>query len=106
VLLEVNVAGEGSKYGVPADDVDAFLEAAAAYRKVRFAGLMTMPPLATDPEEARPHFAALRALAERLRREWEPRHDFRVLSMGTSQDFAVAVEEGSTVLRLGSVLYA
>ena len=106
VLLEVNLAREASKYGVDPGAVDAFLQHAEAYGKVSFAGLMTMPPLATQPEEARPYFSALRDLADRLDRDWAPRHDFKVLSMGTSQDFEVAVEEGATVLRLGSVLYA
>ena len=105
VLLEVNVAGEESKYGVRLQDVDRFLEVASEFEAVRFAGLMTMPPLAHAPEEARPYFAALRSLAERLRAAWSPRHDFSVLSMGTSQDYEVAVEEGATVCRLGSVLY-
>jgi pyridoxal phosphate enzyme (YggS family) len=106
VLLEVNLAEEASKYGIDPGAVDGFLEHAESYGKVRFAGLMTMPPLATEPEQARPYFSALRELADRLGRDWAPRHDFGVLSMGTSQDFEVAVEEGATVLRLGSVLYA
>jgi pyridoxal phosphate enzyme (YggS family) len=105
VLLEVNVAGEESKYGVPEHEVDRFLERASRYEKVAFAGLMTMPPFTTRPEEVRPHFAALRELAERLRPEWAPRHALSTLSMGTSQDFEVAVEEGATLCRLGSVLY-
>jgi PLP dependent protein len=105
VLLEVNVAGEESKYGVHPDAADRFLEAATQSEGVRFVGLMTMPPLATSPEDARPHFAALRVLAERLTRDWSPRHEFSVLSMGTSQDYEVAVEEGATICRLGSVLY-
>jgi PLP dependent protein len=106
VLLEVNLAREGSKYGVDPGEVDRFLERAERYEKVEFAGLMTMPPAVTDPEQARPYFAALRELGARLDREWAPRHRFGILSMGTTQDFEVAVEEGSTVLRLGSVLYA
>jgi pyridoxal phosphate enzyme (YggS family) len=106
VLLEVNLAREASKYGVDPGAVDGFLEHAEACEKVRFTGLMTMPPLATEPVQARPYFSALRELAERLERNWAPKHDFRALSMGTSQDFEVAVEEGATVLRLGSVLYA
>jgi pyridoxal phosphate enzyme (YggS family) len=106
VLLEVNLAKEPSKYGVDPGAVDGFLQHAEGYEKVVFAGLMTMPPLATTPEEARPYFSGLRELAERLDRDWSGRHDFKVLSMGTSQDFEVAVEEGATVLRLGSVLYA
>jgi PLP dependent protein len=105
VLLEVNVAGEESKHGVRPDEVDLFLESAAAFGKVRFAGLMTMPPLARTPEDARPHFAALRRLAEHLEGRWSP-HSFSVLSMGTSQDYEVAVEEGATICRLGGVLYA
>jgi pyridoxal phosphate enzyme (YggS family) len=106
VLLEVNLAQEASKYGLDPGAVDSFLQHADGYRKVTFAGLMTMPPLATAPEDARPYFSGLRELAERLRGDWAPRHDFSVLSMGTTQDFEVAVEEGATVLRLGSVLYS
>jgi uncharacterized pyridoxal phosphate-containing UPF0001 family protein len=106
VLLEVNLSGEESKFGVPPQSVDAFVESAAACPKVRFAGLMTMPPLAGDPDQARPYFARLRELAERMHARWSPDHEFRVLSMGTSQDFEVAVEEGATVVRVGAVLYA
>jgi pyridoxal phosphate enzyme (YggS family) len=105
VLLEVNVSGEESKYGVPADRVDEFVQRASRSELVVLAGLMTMPPFAASPEDARPHFARLRELAQRLRRDWAPRHEFLVLSMGTSQDFEVAVEEGATICRLGGVLY-
>jgi uncharacterized pyridoxal phosphate-containing UPF0001 family protein len=94
VLIEVNVAGELGKSGIAPDELPGFLERAA----VDVVGLMTMPPLAADPEASRPHFAALRELAER--------HGLRELSMGTSQDYLVAVQEGSTIVRLGSVLYA
>ncbi len=106
LLLEVNVAGERSKHGVAPEDAESFLETASAYPKAVFAGLMTMPPVAGTPGEARPHFTALRELAERLQASCAPPHDFSVLSMGTSQDFEVGVEEGATVLRLGNVLYA
>jgi hypothetical protein len=105
VLLEVNVAGEESKYGVPLDDVAAFVERASNGPAVIFAGLMTMPPFAEQPDQARPYFQRLRELGERLRQEWAPRHEFEALSMGTSQDFEVAAEEGATIVRLGSVLY-
>jgi pyridoxal phosphate enzyme (YggS family) len=94
ILVEVNVAGEGSKAGIPVAELPAFLERAP----VRVVGLMTMPPFSEDPEDSRRHFAALRELAAR--------HGLRHLSMGTSQDYAVAVEEGATIVRLGSVLYA
>jgi pyridoxal phosphate enzyme (YggS family) len=104
-LLQVNVAGEGSKAGVPVADVGAFLDEVAPLDRVRLLGLMTMPPLAEDPEEARPWFSALRELRDRLRPEWEGRHDFAHLSMGTSQDYAVAAAEGATIVRVGTVLY-
>jgi PLP dependent protein len=104
-LLQVNVAGEDTKSGVPAGEVDAFLDELAPLDRVRLRGLMTMPPLAEDPEEARPWFAALRELRERLRPQWEGRHDFVHLSMGTSQDYAVAAVEGATIVRVGTVLY-
>jgi pyridoxal phosphate enzyme (YggS family) len=104
VLLEVNVAGEESKYGVPPSDVDRFLERVG--EKVVFGGLMTMPPFVERPADARRYFAQLRQLRDRLRGEWGGRHDFETLSMGTTQDYEVAVEEGATIVRLGGVLYA
>lgn len=94
VLVEVNLAGEESKSGVAPADLGGFLERSP----VRVAGLMTMPPLAREAEESRRHFAALRELAER--------HGLAQLSMGTSQDYVVAVEEGATIVRIGSNLYA
>ncbi len=93
VLVEVNVAGEGSKAGIEPASLPGFLAACP----VRVGGLMTMPPPAEDPEDSRLYFAALRELAVR--------HDLPRLSMGTSQDYAVAVEEGATVVRGGSVLF-
>ncbi len=93
VLVEVNVAGEASKSGVAPAELPAFIERCP----VPVAGLMTMPPLAARPEDNRRHFAALRELAAA--------QGLRHLSMGTSQDYEVAVEEGATIVRLGSVLY-
>jgi len=92
-LVEVNLAGEESKGGVSPDELDEFL---ALYRDVR--GLMTMPPETGDPEDSRRYFRELRALAQA--------HDLTELSMGTSQDYRVAAEEGATLIRVGSVLYA
>src|SRR4051812_21769663 len=92
-LVEVNLAGEASKSGVAPEELPRFLE---RYGDVR--GLMTMPPETADPEASRPYF---RRLAE-LARE----HELADLSMGTSQDYAVAAEEGATLLRVGSILYA
>jgi PLP dependent protein len=93
VLIEVNVAGEASKSGIPPHELPAFVERCP----VPVAGLMTMPPLAHSPEENRRHFAALRELAAA--------NGLKTLSMGTSQDFEVAVEEGATIVRLGTILY-
>jgi uncharacterized pyridoxal phosphate-containing UPF0001 family protein len=95
-LVEVNLSGEPTKSGVPAEDLATFLaEARALGADVR--GLMTMPPLAPDPEESRPYFRELRRLGDE--------HGLGELSMGTSQDYRVAVEEGATLVRVGSVLY-
>ena len=104
-LLQVNLAGESSKAGLDPSQVDAFLQEVAALDRVVFHGLMTMPPIAADAEQARPWFSALRELRGRLAPAWEGRHEFRELSMGTSQDYAVAAEEGATIVRVGSVLY-
>jgi PLP dependent protein len=104
-LLQVNVASEDTKSGVEPGAVDAFLEDVGPLSGVRFRGLMTMPPAVTDPELARPWFAALRELRDRLAPAWAGRHDFTHLSMGTSQDYAVAAREGATIVRVGGVLY-
>ncbi len=93
VLVEVNVAREPGKSGVDPEQLGAFLERCP----VTVAGLMTMPPQTPRPEDSRPHFVQLRRLAER--------HRLRELSMGTSQDYLVAVQEGATIIRLGSTLY-
>ena len=93
VLIEVNVAGEAGKSGIAPAALDGFLERCP----VTVVGLMAMPPLAPDPEDSRPYFQELRRLAER--------HELRHLSMGTSQDYAVAVQEGATIIRLGTALY-
>jgi uncharacterized pyridoxal phosphate-containing UPF0001 family protein len=93
VLVEVNVAGEEGKGGVAPQDLSAFVERCP----VRVSGLMTMPPFSTDPEDSRPHFARLAELAAGL--------GLGRLSMGTSQDWPVAVEEGATIIRLGTALY-
>jgi len=91
-LVEVNLSGEESKSGIAPEELERFLE---LYGDVR--GLMTMPPSADDPEDSRPYFRRLRELAET--------HGLRELSMGTSQDYRVAADEGATLVRVGSVLY-
>jgi PLP dependent protein len=92
-LVEVNLSGEESKSGIPEAGLEEFLP---LYANV--VGLMTMPPFTDDPEASRPYFRRLRELAER--------YGLRELSMGTSQDYRVAADEGATMVRLGSVLYA
>jgi hypothetical protein len=91
-LVEVNLSGESTKSGVAPEELHAFLELVPHVR-----GLMTMPPAAADPEASRPHFRRLRELAEA--------HGLAELSMGTSQDYAVAAEEGATLVRVGSILW-
>ena len=93
ILVEVNVAGEQGKAGIEPRELDAFI----ARSPVAVVGLMTMPPLAADPERSRVHFAALAELARE--------RGLTTLSMGTSQDFEVAVEEGATVVRIGTILF-
>ena len=94
VLVEVNLSGEEGKGGIDPADLDAFIERCP----VRVAGLMTMPPFTDDAESSRPYFARLADLARE--------RGLERLSMGTSQDWRVAVEEGATIIRLGSVLWA
>jgi uncharacterized pyridoxal phosphate-containing UPF0001 family protein len=91
-LVEVNLSGEESKSGIAPDELRRFLQVAEGVR-----GLMTMPPEAGDPEQSRPYFRRLRELGED--------HGLHELSMGTSQDYRVAAEEGATLVRVGSVLY-
>jgi pyridoxal phosphate enzyme (YggS family) len=91
-LLEVNLSGEETKSGVPPAEIAGYLERYATIR-----GLMTMPPLTTDPEDSRPYFRRLRELAEE--------HGLDELSMGTSQDYRIAVEEGATLVRVGEALF-
>jgi pyridoxal phosphate enzyme (YggS family) len=93
ILLEVNIAGEEGKAGIAPAELPEYLERSP----VRVVGLMTMPPFASDPEESRPHFARLRELAAE--------HGLPQLSMGTSQDYAVAAAEGATIVRIGTTLY-
>jgi PLP dependent protein len=93
VLAEVNVAGEQGKGGIEPGELGAFIERCP----VRVSGLMTMPPFSEEPEASRPHFARLAALAAE--------HGLERLSMGTTQDWEVAVEEGATIIRLGVALY-
>jgi PLP dependent protein len=103
VLIEVNVSGEGSKYGLPPDEVPPVLEAANRLTRASVVGLMTMPPFTEDVEKARPHFRRLRE----LRDEWSARMNIPLpeLSMGMTHDFEIAIEEGATWIRVGTALF-
>ena len=104
-LVQVDLALEESKFGAPEDEVPAIFAAAAGCRAVRLAGLMLLPPLADNPEDARPWFARLRSVRDRLRDAGVPAERLQELSMGMSHDFAVAIEEGATMIRVGTAIF-
>ncbi|WP_239617355.1 YggS family pyridoxal phosphate-dependent enzyme [Cohnella mopanensis] len=103
-LLQVNVSGEQSKHGLAPDEVKPFLIALHKYDRIRPIGLMTMAPFESEPEETRPVFRALRKLRDELNESAILKEPLTELSMGMSNDFEVAVEEGATWVRLGTVL--
>ncbi len=105
VLLQVNVSGEASKYGVGEDGVEALLEEAARTGgRVNARGFMTIAPMVERAEDVRYVFAKLREIRDRLERSWRPHFDLSELSMGMSDDYEVAVEEGATIVRIGRTI--
>lgn len=105
VLLEVNASREAEKHGFAPEELPGVLPRVNALRHVRVRGLMTMAAFTDDPEAARPTFAGLRALRDRLRGDLAPPHELRELSMGMTNDFEVAVEEGATLVRIGTAIF-
>jgi pyridoxal phosphate enzyme (YggS family) len=105
VLLEVNVSGETSKHGFKPDEIPDTLKLSLQFRHVQITGLMTMAALEQDPEQCRPTFVELRRLRDQWRSHFGPPHHLDHLSMGMSNDFEVAIEEGATLVRLGTVLF-
>ncbi|MEY2550053.1 MAG: dependent protein [Verrucomicrobiota bacterium] len=103
VLLEVNVAGEGSKIGFAPEALRSQMETLLSLPRLTIEGLMTIPPLAAEPEASRPFFVALRSLRESLEKEFHA--DLPRLSMGMSGDFLVAIEEGATLVRVGTAIF-
>lgn len=103
IYLQVNVAGDGRKFGFTAESVRREIGPLLALRRVQVAGLMTIPPLVADPELSRPHFAALRELRDLLAAETGT--PLTGLSMGMSGDYPTAIEEGATIVRVGSLLF-
>jgi pyridoxal phosphate enzyme (YggS family) len=104
-LVQVDLAGEATKHGAHESELAPIFEAAARARSVRVIGLMLLPPAAEDPNDARPYFRALRQLRERLLAGGVAPAMLRELSMGMSHDFEVAVEEGATMVRVGTAIF-
>jgi hypothetical protein len=105
VLIEVNISGEETKRGVPFAEAIPLVREVSALENLSIQGLMTMPPWFDDPEEARPCFAALRGLRDRIVAERIAHVEMKELSMGMSQDYQVAVEEGATMVRIGRSIF-
>ncbi|RJP67316.1 MAG: YggS family pyridoxal phosphate-dependent enzyme [Candidatus Abyssobacteria bacterium SURF_17] len=106
ILIEVNTSGEEQKYGVSLEGAESFIRRVARMRPLRVEGLMTMAAFVADPEEARASFRRLRELANELATKNIEGASFRVLSMGMSNDFEVAIEEGATMIRIGTAIFA
>ncbi len=105
ILIEVNVSGEKSKFGIAVGATSHLIENINTLPGIRIAGLMTMAPLEESPENTRPYFARLREILEDIRGERLAGPEFRELSMGMSNDFEVAIEEGATLIRVGTTLF-
>ena len=105
VLVEVNIAGEASKSGMAVKNAPALVREIAKHANITVQGLMTIPPFSEQPEDSRPYFCVLRELAESMKRENIPNTAMKELSMGMSGDFEVAVEEGGTLVRVGTAIF-
>jgi pyridoxal phosphate enzyme (YggS family) len=105
VLLQVNVSGEDSKFGVPIAAAGAIAEQIDTMINVRVRGLMTMAPISEDPQESRPHFTRCKELFDEIRKEGVGEGHFDLLSMGMSGDYEVAIEEGANLVRVGSAIF-
>ncbi|HXH24338.1 MAG TPA: YggS family pyridoxal phosphate-dependent enzyme [Vicinamibacterales bacterium] len=105
LLIQVDLAGETTKFGVPPAEVPRLFDAAAACRAARVVGLMTLPPVPDTPEDSRPWFQRLRALRDEWLAAGVPVEMLRELSMGMSGDFEVAISEGATIVRVGTAIF-
>jgi len=105
ILVEVNVSGEETKYGLSPEEAIPFLHEINNLERIKVEGLMTMAPIVDDPEICRPMFKGLRELSERIRDENIQNVEMNILSMGMTQDFEVAIEEGSNLVRVGSAVF-
>ena len=105
VLIQVNVGREASKSGIAEEEVADFAGRVSAFKHLEVRGLMALPPYSEDPEESRPHFIRLRELAERVESQKLTEVSMKELSMGMSHDFPVAIEEGATLVRIGTAIF-
>jgi PLP dependent protein len=105
ILIEVNVSGEESKSGISLDAALNLVRRVAPLENLLIQGLMTMPPWSDDPEESRPYFRTLRELRDKIAGEATPRVEMRELSMGMTDDYIVAIEEGATIIRIGRGIF-
>ena len=105
LLIQVDLAGEATKHGLPPDEVPRLFDAAAATSAARVVGLMTVPPMPATPEDSRPYFRKLRELRDEWLTSGVPAPLLRELSMGMSGDFEVAVQEGATMVRVGTAIF-
>ena len=105
LLVQVDLAGEATKHGIPPSGAMEIVRSGSRCRSARLVGLMTIPPFFDDPEQARPYFAALRSLRATLLKEGTDPGMLRELSMGMSHDFEIAVQEGATIVRLGTAIF-
>jgi pyridoxal phosphate enzyme (YggS family) len=105
VLVEVNIAGEASKAGMAVKNAPTLVREIAKHNNIAIQGLMTIPPFSENPEDSRPYFCVLRELAESLAGGDIPNADMKELSMGMSGDFEVAIEEGATMVRVGTLIF-
>ena len=105
VLIEVNISGEATKSGIEREKVISLVSEIAGFTNIEVEGLMTMPPYFTDPQDARPYFKLLRELREEIERQRFANVSMKELSMGMSNDFEVAIEEGATIVRVGTAIF-
>ena len=104
-LVQVDLAGEATKHGATPDEIQPIFEAGRACHALKLAGLMVLPPYADDPEQARPYFRRLREIRDELLAKGIPAAMLRELSMGMSHDFEVAIDEGATMVRVGTAIF-
>ena len=105
ILVQVNVSGEASKFGIASGETEEFIKNVSLYPNINIKGLMTIAPEADDPEKVRPFFRKLRELRDAINAERNTQNAIRILSMGMSDDFEVAIEEGSNMVRIGRAIF-